>query len=141
MCAILDLCSKKVIGWAISDRIDSRLVLNAFSRACKAEKPLPGLIFHSDRGVQYACFAVSEAIKKMGMLQSMSRKGNPYDNAVSESLFNTVKTEEVYQQTYITKQQAKSCIFEYIEIYYNRVRLHSSVGYLPPIEFEYKRVA
>lgn len=141
LCAILDLCSKKVIGWAISENIDSQLVLDAFWRACKGEKPLPGIIFHSDQGVQYASSEVAQALKDLGMIQSMSRKGNPYDNAVSESFFNTIKTEEVYQHTYITKQQARTCIFEYIEIYYNRVRLHSSLGYLSPVEFELGKAA
>jgi transposase InsO family protein len=141
LCAILDLCSKKVIGWAISESIDSQLVLDAFWRAYKDEKPPPGIIFHSDKGVQYACYAVAQTLKDCGVIQSMSRRGNPYDNAVSESFFNTIKTEEVYQQTYITKQQARTCLFEYIEIYYNRVRLHSALGYLSPVEFELGKAA
>ena len=141
LCAILDLCSKKVIGWAISENINSQLVLDAFWRAYKGEKPPPGIIFHSDKGVQYACYEMAQALKDCDVIQSMSRKGNPYDNAVSESFFNTIKTEEVYHQTYITKQQARTCIFEYIEIYYNRVRLHSALGYLSPVEYELGKAA
>jgi transposase InsO family protein len=141
LCAILDLCSKQVVGWAMSDHIDGELVLSAFYRACEKRKPPPGVIFHSDKGIQYAFESFREALKRREMIQSMSRRGNPYDNAVSESFFNTLKTEEVYQRTYFTKQQARTCIFEYIEIYYNRVRLHSSLGYLPPVEFEWKIAA
>ena len=141
VCAILDLCSKEVIGWSISENIDSQLALKAFTRACESKNPKPGVIFHTDKGVQYACEAFREALKEKNMIQSMSRKGNPYDNAVSESFFNTLKTEEVYQHTYFTKQQARTSIFEYIEIYYNRVRLHSSLGYLTPMEFSYGKVA
>jgi len=141
LCAILDLCSKQVIGWSISEHIDGELVLSAFGRACESRKPDPGVIFHSDKGIQYACDDFRKALKGKKMIQSMSRKGNPYDNAVSESFFNTLKTEEVYQTTYFTKQQARTCIFEYIEIYYNRVRLHSSLGYRSPVEFEYEKAA
>ena len=141
VCAILDLCSKQVIGWSISEYIDTQLVLDAFWRACELKKPAPGVIFHSDKGVQYASDGVRKALRAKKMKQSMSRKGNPYDNAVSESFFNTLKTEEVYQRTYVTKQQARTCIFEYIELYYNRVRLHSSLGYLTPIEFAYGKAA
>ncbi len=141
VCAILDLCSKEVVGWSISENIDSQLVLKAFLRACERKNPMPGVIFHTDKGVQYACEAFREALREKKMLQSMSRKGNPYDNAVSESFFNTLKTEEVYQRTYFTKQQARTSIFEYIEIYYNRVRLHSSLGYQTPMEFAYGKAA
>ncbi len=141
LCVILDLCSKQVIGWSISDQIDGRLVLLAFNKACNNRSPGSGVIFHSDRGCQYACKEFRNALKDKGMIQSMSRKGNPYDNAVSESFFHTLKTEEVYSNTYYTKRQARSCLFEYIEIYYNRVRLHSSLGYVPPVEFEWKKTA
>jgi len=141
LCAIIDLCSKNVVGWSISENIDTELVLKAFHKACDKRNPLPGLVFHSDRGSQYASHLFRLALKKKGMIQSMSRKANPYDNAVSESFFHTFKTEEVYQTTYYSKQQAISSIFEYIEMYYNHVRLHSSLDYQTPVEFESRKVA
>ena len=106
--------------------------------ACINRNPEPGLIFHSDRGSQYASCQFREVLEKKVFIQSMSRKGNCWDNAVAESFFHTLKSEELYFNKFYDKYQAKSCIFEYIELFYNRKRSHSYLGYLSPYHFELK---
>jgi len=133
---VKDLHSKSVVGMAMGDRLDRSLVMNAFKQAVKRRRPSPGLIFHSDRGVQYACSDFRKLLETHGAVQSMSGKGNCYDNAVSESFFGTMKTEMVYFMHFRTREEAKSAIFDYIEIFYNRQRRHSALGYLSPAEFE-----
>ena len=133
---ILDLFSRNIVGWSLSTRLKSELVTSALKQAVGRRNPADGLILHSDRGCQYASQHVLEALKKYGMVQSMSRKGNCYDNAVAESFFHTLKTELVYGQTYSTRDKARQSIFEYIEIFYNRQRRHSYLGYLSPLDFE-----
>lgn len=134
---ILDLYNRKIVGWSMSDRLTAkRTTIPAFIQAVKRYQPLPGLIFHSDRGVQYACDDFRGLLKTFNVIQSMSGKGNCYDNAVAESFFHTLKTELVYHQTYHTRSQAKTSLFEYIEVFYNRFRKHSALGYKSPEQFE-----
>ena len=141
LAVVLDLFSRQVVGWAMGDRIDTDLVLRAFNQAVMRRRPAPGLIFHSDRGSQYASDDFRKALKLCGAVQSMSNKGNCYDNAVTETFFHTLKTELVYFERYTTRAEAKRGIFEYIEAFYNRVRRHSSLGYRSPHVFEQANVA
>ena len=134
--SIIDLYSRKVVGWSMNTRINRKLVTDAFDMAFANRYPTPGLIIHSDRGSQYASNDFKNKIKKLGFVQSMSRKGDPWDNAVSESFFGTFKTELIYNRKYRTIKEARRDIFEYIEVFYNRLRLHSSLGYMSPEEFE-----
>jgi len=134
---ILDLFNRKVVGWSMSDRLTAKTTtIPAFLQAVKKGQPLPGLIFHSDRGVQYACDEYRGSLNTYKVIQSMSGKGNCYDNAVAESFFHTLKTELVYHETYRTRREARSSVFEYIEIFYNRFRKHSALGYKSPEQFE-----
>lgn len=136
LCVILDLFSRKVIGWSMDKTMNTQMFIRAFGMAYENRLPGTGVIFHSDRGVQYASDAFRQRLKKYGMIQSMSRKGNCLDNAPAESFFHTLKVEEVYGQTYVNRQQAMSCIFEYIEVFYNRKRRHSYLGLVSPQVFE-----
>jgi putative transposase len=133
---IRDLHSRSVVGWSMQERLQRDLVMDAFRQAVMRRRPLPGLIFHSDRGVQYACSDFRELLADHQAIQSMSGKGNCYDNAVSESFFGTLKTELVYFSRFRTRAEAREAIFDYIEIFYNRQRRHSTLGYLSPAEFE-----
>ena len=135
---ILDLCSKRVIGWAVSRNIDRRLTLGALKMAVERRKPQPGCIHHSDRGVQYACKDYINFLKEKGFQISMSRKGNPYDNAAMESFMKTLKYNEVYLKNYDTLRDVLRHLPYFIEEVYNKKRLHSSLGYLTPLEFEVK---
>jgi putative transposase len=132
----LDLYSHRVVGWSLSSRLAQQLVLNAFQMAVGRRRPEPGSVHHSDRGVQYACGAFQRALKRHGMVPSMSRKGDPYDNAVAESFFRTLKVELVYRRRFRTRAEAKAAIVSYIELFYNSRRRHSSLGYLSPNDFE-----
>ena len=136
LAVVLDLFSRRVIGWSMSDRIDCQLAHSAMLMAVQQRQPTGVLIVHSDRGVQYAAGEYQQLLADWSLTPSMSRTGNCYDNAVSESFFATLKTELVYRQFYQTRQQARLSIFEYIVIFYNRQRLHSTLGYLSPVEFE-----
>lgn len=134
--AFIDLYSRKVVGWSMSDRMTADLVVSAFDMAIKHRgQVLPALV-HSDRGSQYASESFRRRLKKCK--QSMSRKGNCWDNAVAESFFGALKSELVYQKTFTTRKEAEMHVFDYVEIFYNRTRLHSTLGYLSPIEFEQK---
>jgi transposase InsO family protein len=134
LAAVLDLFSRSVVGWAMGGRCDGELALEALRMALDQRSP-PEL-HHSDRGCQYACKAYQSELEAHGIDVSMSRKGNCYDNAVMESFFHTLKTELVHHRSYQTRQIAYSDIFEYIEVFYNRRRRHSTLGYLSPAEFE-----
>lgn len=134
--AIIDLCHKKVVGWSMDSTMTQELIKSSLQQAIKREKPAPGLIHHSDRGSQYASIAYQDLLKQQGFVVSMSRKGNCFDNAVAESFFGTLKTEMVYLTKYRTRKEARQAIFEYIEVFYNRMRLHSSLGYMSPLEYE-----
>lgn len=127
---ILDLFNRQVVGWSLSHRLTAiTTTLPALNDAVRRQRPDAGLIFHSDRGVQYACHEFRNQLAAYQMVQSMSGKGNCYDNAVAESFFHTLMTELVYFEQYETKEQARHSIFEYLEVFYNRQRLHSALGY------------
>jgi putative transposase len=133
---ILDLYSRMIVGWHIDQRQTSSLVITAIRNALAQRGKNPGIIFHSDRGSQYASEAVRDILTDNKMIQSMSRKGNCYDNAVMESFFHTLKTELIRFEKFQTREEAKMKIFDYIEIYYNRQRIHSSIDYFAPVEYE-----
>jgi len=133
---ILDLHSRKVIGYNLSKRMDTRLTLSALQMAIEKRNPAPGCIHHSDRGVQYASSEYVDELRRYGFQVSMSRRGNPYDNATCESFIKTLKNEEVYLWEYNTIEDAKMRIPYFIKDVYNEKRLHSSLGYRPPNEFE-----
>jgi transposase InsO family protein len=136
LAVILDLYSRQVVGWAMSDRLKTDFVIKALYQAIGRRNPGSGCIFHSDRGVQYASADFRDVLNSHGFIQSMSRKGNCYDNAVAESFFHTLKTEHVYDYRYETRADARQSVFDYIEIFYNRQRRHSALGYRSPISFE-----
>jgi transposase InsO family protein len=136
LACILDACSRRCIGWQLARTIDTRLTLAALERAIAARRPSADLIHHSDRGVQYASADYVARLTSLGARISMSARGNPYDNARAESFFKTLKKEEVYLQQYQTFAEAEANLSRFIEDVYNRKRLHSSLGYRPPVEFE-----
>ena len=138
---ILDLYSRQVVGWALSDRLTTNFVIKALYQAIGRRRPASGCILHSDRGVQYASADFWNVLKNYGFIQSMSRKDNCYDNAVAESFFHTLKTEHVYGYRYETRAEAMQSIFEYIEMFYNRQRRHSALGYRSPVSFELEAIA
>jgi putative transposase len=136
LAAVIDLFSRKIVGWSMADHLRSELCLEALSMAIERRRPKPGLLHHGDRGVQYACDAYRAFLERHQIEPSMSRTGNCYDNAVMESFFGTLKTELVYHENYATRAEARLSIFEYIEVFYNRQRRHSAIGYQSPESFE-----
>jgi len=136
LAVMLDLYSRQVVGWAMSDRNDTKLVTNALMMAVWRRGNLKGMIVHSDQGSTYASGEYRKLLKENGMLCSMSRKGECHDNAVAESFFGTLKTELVDDEDYRTRKQARQSLFEYIEVFYNRQRRHSYLGYVSPVEYE-----
>jgi len=139
LAAILDIYSRKIVGWAMGDRITTKLIIAALNMAIYQRRPGAGLIHHSDRGCQYASNKHQEILQQHGITCSMSRKGDCWDNAVMESFFHTLKTELVNHRRYQLRSQAKRDIFEYIEVFYNRFRSHSSIGYVSPEFYEKQR--
>jgi len=131
-----DLCTKKIVGWSMSATIDAGLVVDALSMAFARQRPYTGLVVHSDRGSQYASADFRDKLKEYGMRQSMSRRGNCYDNAPMESFFSSLKGEYLEHRRFVTHEAARAAVFAYVETFYNPVRLHSSIGYRPPNEFE-----
>lgn len=134
--AILDLYSRRVVGWALGDQINTALVLMALSMALTHRQPPAGLIFHSDRGVQYASADYRRALAEAGLVASMSRAANCYDNAVMEAFWSTLKCELIYRGDFEDIAQLRRGLFDYIEVFYNRRRLHSALGYRSPADFE-----
>jgi transposase InsO family protein len=136
--AVIDLCTRRVVGWAMADHLRAELCTDALSMALARRNPGPGagLVHHSDRGVQYACGAYRALLAAHGITCSMSRRGDCYDNAVAESFWGTLKCELVYLEHYATRARAAASIFEWIECWYNRKRRHSALGYKSPAEFE-----
>lgn len=138
LAAVLDLCSRKIVGWAMRDHMRTELPLAALTMALQQQRPKSGFIHHSDRGSQYASGEYQQALITAGAIPSMSRKGNCWDNAPMESFFHTLKTERVHHRHYSTKEEAKRDLFQYIEGFYNRQRIHSAIGYLTPLQMELK---
>ena len=136
LAAILDLFSRRVVGWSMDSRIDQTLALDALGMALRTRRPEPGLLHHSDRGVQYAGGDYQTQLRENGIVCSMSRKGDCWDNAVAESFFSTLKAELVHRTDYVTRSQAKASVFEYIEAFYNTRRRHSALGYVSPVQHE-----
>ena len=134
--AILDLYSRRIVGWAVSQQINTPLVLTALSMALTHRQPPTGLLFHSDRGVQYASADYRQALRAAGLVGSMSRKANCYDNAMMEAFWSTLKLELVYRREFDDASQLRQALFDYIEVFYNRQRLHSALGYQTPADFE-----
>ena len=133
---LLDLCSRRVVGWHMSAKPDQQLTLTALAMAVRQRGIRPGLIHHSDQGPTYSCLMYQRRLVALGITPSMSRKGNCYDNAVAESFFSTLKNELVHHYTYHSREEASREIFAFIEGFYNRQRLHQSLGYLSPLTFE-----
>jgi transposase InsO family protein len=141
LAVIVDLHSRLVVGWALEDHLRTELVDKALTHALGSRTPRPGMLHHSDRGCQYASAAYRQRLEQHGIAVSMSRAGNCYDNAVVESFFGTLKQELVHEARWKSLSEARSAIHEYIEVFYNRKRLHSSLGYVSPAEFEAQRRA
>ena len=138
LAGILDLYSRKLVGWAMSEWIDTPLVLSALALAQRQRQPAGPLLFHTDRGVQYAAADFRAALAHAGFQPSMSRRGNCYDNAAVESFWSTLKLELVYRTRFTSHRHAKSEIFDFVEVFYNRTRRHTSLGGLSPAQFELK---
>lgn len=136
LAVILDLCSRRVVGWSLDDNMRTELVLRALAMAKGHREVLPGLIFHSDQGSQYASDAYQRALGASGMVSSMSRRGDCWDNAVAESFFATCKRELIDRYFWINKKSVRMAVHEYIEVFYNRKRKHSTNGNLSPVDFE-----
>lgn len=136
LAAILDLFSRKIVGWAMSRRINHELCLAALEQAVETRHPAPGCVHHSDRGVQYACAEYLQFLEDNELVPSMSAKGYCYDNAFMESFFKTLKAEEVYLTEYKSYEDVLDAVPQFIDDVYNQKRMHSSIGYLPPNEFE-----
>jgi transposase InsO family protein len=133
---ILDACSRKVVGWSMATHLRTEIVVDALQMAIARRKPSPGLVHHSDRGVQYTSLFFGKRLEDEGLLPSMGRVGSAYDNALAEAFVATLKTELLYRSSWPTREAVKTAIFEYIEGFYNTRRRHSALGYLSPAEFE-----
>lgn len=136
LAAVLDLGTRMIVGWSAGKDLSRQLTIRALTTAIRRRHPPSGLLHHSDRGVQYACHDYQALLNRHGFVPSMSRKGNCYDNAVMESFFHTLKVELVHRENYRTQLQATNDLFEYVEIYYNRKRRHSSLNYMTPSEYD-----
>jgi putative transposase len=136
LAVVLDLSSRRVVGWATADHLRSELACDALRMALEHRRPRGELLHHSDRGVQYASGVYQDLLSRSGIEPSMSRTGNCWDNAVTESFFSTVKRELTHHESYATREEARGSLFEYIEVFYNRQRLHSTLGYRSPAEYE-----
>ena len=136
LATVMDLYSRKIVGWAMRERLETVLVTEALQMALQRRRPGPGLLHHSDRGSQYASAAYRHALHRLEAVQSMSRKGACWDNSVQESFFSTLKTELALSRARRTRAQTRTEVFEWIEVFYNRQRRHSSLGYRSPVAFE-----
>lgn len=136
LAGVMDLFSRRIVGWSMAGHLRAELVKDALTMATTRRDPAPGLVHHTDRGVQYACGEYRGLLESWGMVASMSRKGDCYDNAPKESFWATLKNELMSDRTFATRDEARAAIFEYIEVFYNRQRIHSSLGYVSPEQFE-----
>jgi len=133
---VLDRCTRRLVGWAMGPSLDTALPLAALRMALNQRLPAPGLVHHSDRGVQYASGAYRDALANNGLVASMSRRGNCYDNAAMEAFWSSLKNELIHRRRFLTREEARTAIFDYIESFYNRTRLHSALGYQSPLDYE-----
>ena len=140
LATVIDLSSRRVVGWSMADHMRTELVADALRMAIAARHPAPGLIFHSDRGTQYTSAEFTALLAEHQMTQSLSRPRQCWDNAVAESFFSSLKEELIYRQSWATRAQVRRAIVDYIEVFFNRRRLHSSLGYLSPAEYEARRI-
>jgi len=140
LATVIDLASRRVVGWSMGDHMRTELVADALRMAIAARRPEPGLIFHSDRGTQYTSTEFTDLLAEHKMVQSLSRPRQCWDNAVAESFFSSLKEELIYRQSWATRAQARRAIVDYIEVFFNRRRLHTSLGFLSPAEYEARRV-
>lgn len=141
LAVLMDLCSRYIVGWAVRDRLAGRLTLDALDMALEQRQPVPGLMHHSDRGSQYTAAAYQDELRRRGFVVSMSRRGDCYDNAPLESFFATLEKELLSDADFLTRRQARAAIFDYLEAFYNRRRLHSALDYLSPADFEEAQAA
>jgi len=141
LAAVLDLYTRRIVGWAMSDRADQTLTSAALAMALLRRKPTAGLVHHSDQGVQYTCKAYQKDLRDAGLVASMSRKGMPYDNAVMESFFASLKQELTHHEQFKDRDEARTRVFDYIEVFYNRERLHSALGNRSPEDFAAQAVS
>ena len=135
LATVMDGYSRKIVGWSVAESMHATIVLDVMDMAIKRERPSKGLIVHSDRGIQYACEDYRDLVSKTGFIQSISRKGNCWDNAPMESFFDTLKCEHVFPTIFQDVEDARQSIFEWVEAFYNRERIHSSLGYKTPLVF------
>jgi len=140
LATVIDLGSRRVVGWSMADHMRTELVADALRMAIAARRPAPGLIFHSDRGTQYTSKEFTDLLAEHQMTQSLSRPRQCWDNAVAESFFSSLKEELIHRQSWATRAQARRAIVDYIEVFFNRRRLHSSLGYLSPAEYEARKI-
>lgn len=140
LAVLLDLYSRRVVGWAMSEKMNRALVIDALTMAIEHRRPRPGLIHHTDQGIVYGACAYRGILTQHGMTASMSRKGNCYDNAVAESFFSNLKNELTWHCSFRRRDEARAAIFEYIEVFYNRQRLHQTLDYVSPVRYEEQRV-
>jgi putative transposase len=136
LAAIIDVFSRKIVGWAMKDRLTLPLVTEALEMAVSRQRPPAGLVHHSDRGCQYAAYEYQAVLARHGIIPSMSRRGQCWDNALMESFFHTLKTEHVYHEHFVTRDEARASVFEWIEVFYNRLRMHSAIGFVSPECYE-----
>jgi putative transposase len=141
LAVVIDLCSRRVVGWAMSERLQQELASSALEMALLHRRPAAGVIHHSDRGSQYTSRAYRAQLEQAGLQASMSRVGMPYDNAVVESFFSSLKNELTHHEQYLSNDAARTRLFDYIEVFYNRQRRHEALGYLSPVDFEARAVA
>jgi transposase InsO family protein len=141
LAVVIDLFSRQIVGWSMAEHMRAKLVNDALLMAIWKRKPTKDLLWHTDRGRQYASESHLALLKQYGISQSMSRKGNCWDNAVSESFFHTLKTELIHHQIFLSRDEARRAVFEYIEVFYNRERLHSANGYVSPVDYELQQNA
>ena len=136
LAVVLDLYSRRVVGWAMSPKPEKQVAITALQMALSQRRPQPGLIHHTDRGAQYVSIAYRQLLQAAGLIASMSRRGNCYDNAVVESFFSTLKNELLHDRDYHSRDEVQADVFEFIEVFYNRQRLHQTLGYVSPVQFE-----
>lgn len=141
LAVLVDAFSRRVVGWAIGTQLTAALPLRALERALATRRPAPGLLHHSDRGIQYACTAYQQTLAKHGIVSSMSRRGDCWDNAVVESFFASLKVERLHERRFVTPEQVEAEVGDYIERFYNRQRRHSTLGHVSPVVFELRHVA